>query len=140
MKVVAVSGGFDPLHPGHIKYIEEALKLGDWLKVILSRDDQLQKKDRLRGCIKGRSPFPYEVRKAVLKWGLHDRGEVLMNVDPDITSCTSLRTYQPIHAFAKGGDSWSDSNLPEWHVCKELGIEIIYGVGGYDKPFSSSKM
>ena len=44
--VAAISGGFDPIHPGHIAYINEALKLGDYLLVILTRDEQLMEKDR----------------------------------------------------------------------------------------------
>ena len=139
MVTVAVSGGFDPIHPGHISYIEEALKLGGWLIVILTRDEQLIEKDRLAGYIKKRPPIPYDVRKATLEWGLKDKGEVVMNIDKDITSCMSLRRYHP-DIFAKGGDSWDVDNLPEKVVCDELGIKIVFGVGGYDKPYSSSKL
>ena len=135
--VVAVSGGFDPIHPGHTAYIEESLKLGNWLIVILSRDDQLIEKDKLAGNIKGRMPIPYEVRKATLEWGLGNRGEVVVNIDEDITSCQSLSKYKP-NIFAKGGDSWNIDNLPEKKVCGELGIEIVFGVGSYDKSQSSS--
>jgi len=137
--VVAVSGGFDPVHPGHLRYIEEAKKLGDYLLVILTRDEQLIEKDRVAGNVKKRSPIPYDVRKSVLEWGLGNRGEVVMNIDKDITSCMSLRRYHP-DIFAKGGDSWDLDNLPEKSVCDELGIKIVFGVGGYDKPYSSSKL
>lgn len=136
---VAVSGGFDPLHPGHLTYIEEALKLGDYLLVILTRDEQLIEKDRMAGNVKNRKPIPYEVRKAVLEWGLGSNGEVVPNIDKDITSCKSIRRYHP-DIFAKGGDSWDLDNLPEKSVCDELGIEIVFGVGGYDKPYSSSNL
>ena len=94
MVTVAVSGGFDPIHPGHIAYIEEAKKLG-YLLIILTRDDQLIEKDRLAGKVKNRLPIPYDVRKATLEWGLKDKGEVVMNIDKDITSCMSLRRYHP---------------------------------------------
>jgi len=132
MRIVAVSGGFDPLHPGHISYIEGAIRLGDRLIVILSRDDQLIQK-------KGRFVLPFEVRKAVLEWGLNNRGTVVGNIDKDTTSRESLKYYIP-DAFAKGGDTWDISNLPEKQVCEELGIEIVFGVGGYDKQYSSSKL
>jgi len=138
-KVVAISGGFDPVHPGHLAYIKEALKLGDYLLIILTRDDQLIEKDRMAGKVKNRLPIPYDVRKATLEWGLKDKGEVVMNIDKDITSCMSLRRYHP-DIFAKGGDSWDLDNLPEKVVCDELGIKIVFGVGGYDKPYSSSKL
>lgn len=136
---VAVSGGFDPVHPGHIAYINEALKLGTHLLVILTRDEQLIEKDRLAGGVKNRKPIPYDVRKAILEWGLGDKGEVVMNIDKDITSCVSMKRYRP-DIFAKGGDSWDLDNLPEKPVCDELGIEIVFGVGGYDKPYSSSEL
>lgn len=128
---VAISGGFDPIQPGHIKYIEEALKLGDQLIVILTRNDQLIKK-------KGKYSETYEWRKEVLEWGLRGRGKVVVNMDNDITSCESLRYYKP-DIFAKGGDTWDIDSLPERGICEELGIKVVFGVGGYDKPYSSSK-
>jgi len=128
---VAISGGFDPIHTGHIRYIEEALKLGDELIVILGRDDQLAQK-------KGTCAIPYEVRKAVLEWGLKGRGKVVENIDEDITCCESLEYYRP-DIFAKGGNTWNGESLPEKEVCEVLGIEIAFGVGGYDKPYSSSE-
>lgn len=131
MKIVAISGGFDPIHTGHIKYIECALKLGDKIIVILSRDDQLIMK-------KGKVSVPYEVRKAVLEWGLKGRGCVVENIDKDYTSKESIAYYKP-DIFAKGGDTWALSNLPEKQVCDKLGIKIVFGVGGYDKLYSSSK-
>jgi bifunctional ADP-heptose synthase (sugar kinase/adenylyltransferase) len=51
----------------------------------------------------------------------------------------ALRLYKP-DVFAKGGDSWDEKNLPEYNVCKELGIKIVFGVGGFDKLNSSSKL
>ena len=128
---VCCSGGFDPIHPGHISYIEEALKLGDELLIILSRDDQLVIK-------KHKQPIPYDVRAAVLEWGLRGRGQVVQNIDKDTTSIKSLKHYRP-DIFAKGGDTWNMSNLPEKEVCDELGIKVVFGVGGFDKKWSSSK-
>jgi len=138
-RIVAISGGFDPIHPGHIAYIEAAKKLGDYLLVILTRDEQLIKKDRLAGNVKNRVPIPYNVRKATIEWGLKGKGHVVENIDKDITTCESLKKYRP-NIFAKGGDSWDADNLPEKSVCDELGIEIVFGVGGYDKPYSSSSL
>ncbi len=132
MNVVAVSGGYDPLHPGHICNIEEALTLGDRLLVILTRDDQLLQK-------KGYYVLPYYVRKYVLDWGLQGRGEVVSNIDQDISCRESLRYYRP-DIFAKGGRTWDLENLPESPTCEQLGIQIIFGVGGYDLPFSSSRL
>ena len=135
---VAVSGGFDPIHSGHIVHIEEAAKLGRVL-VILTRDDQLIEKDRLAGNVKRRKPIPYQVRKATLEWGLGNRGAVVSNIDDDITSCESLRKYKP-DIYAKGGNTWDIENLPEKEICEELGIEVVFGVGGRDKLYSSSQI
>lgn len=131
MKTVAISGGFDPIHKGHVRYILEAITLGNWLKVILTRDDQLIAK-------KGKVFMGYDERKEILEAVIgDDRGEVLPNIDSTIASTDSIRKYKP-DIFAKGGDTWDIDNLPEAKVCKELGIEIVFGVGGTDKVQSSS--
>ena len=136
MITVAISGGFDFCHVGHLAYIKEAMKLGDELIIILSRDDQLRKK-------KGYCVMPFEDRKAILEaiiqTGLYDVDKVAENVDEDITSCLSLRVYKP-DIFAKGGDTWNTENLPEQAVCEELGIKVVFGVGGLDKKQSSSNL
>ena len=133
---VAISGGFDFCHTGHLAYIKEAMKLGDELIIILSRDDQLRKK-------KGYCVMPFEERKAILKaiieTDIDDRDKVVMNTDYDITSCQSLRHYKP-DIFAKGGDTWDTENLPEQAVCEELGIKVVFGVGGFNKAQSSSNL
>lgn len=139
LKVALLSGGFDYLHPGHLSYIESAIGQWDIILIALSRDDQLREKDRQLGHPKGREPIPYEVRKALLEWGLKGRAKVVQNVDRDITCCDTLRLYHP-DVFVKGGDTWNAQNLPEASVCEELGIEIVFGVGGHDKPYSSSQL
>lgn len=130
---VAVSGGFDPLHDGHIRYFKEASKLGDELIVILTRDAQLVAK-------KGEAYQGYDERKAILEWGFEGKkvkATIVPNVDTNITSTESIRKYKP-DIFAKGGDSWDEENLPEAEVCRELGIKVVFGVGGFDKVQSSS--
>jgi glycerol-3-phosphate cytidylyltransferase-like family protein len=98
--------------------------------VILTRDDQLSQK-------KGKPFMTYAERKEVLEAIVGDRGVVVPNVDTDITSVESIRKYRP-DCFAKGGDTWDLDNLPEAKVCTELGIEVVFGVGGFDKVQSSS--
>ena len=131
-KRVAISGGFDILHPGHTRHIKEALKLGSYLIVILTRDDQLIAK-------KGFCIMSYEERKEVVEAVLNGRGAVVENIDRDITSVESLRYYHP-DIFAKGGDTWDKENLPEAEICDELGIKVVFGVGGFYKIQSSSKL
>ena len=122
MIIVAVSGGFDPIHVGHLRSIQQAGKLGDKLMVILTRDDQLIQK-------KGYCFMPYEERKEILE-GLHGVDIVVPNVDAGITSNESLEYYHP-GIFAKGGDRTAD-NMPdiEKAICDRIGCRIVYGVGG----------
>ena len=132
LTIVAIAGGFDPLHEEHIAHIEEALKLGHVI-VILARDDQLEAK-------KGYRLLPYATRKAILEWGLKGRGEVVENIDKGITCQESLGYYKPnigTNIFAKGGNAWTKGNLPELETCKRLGIEVRFGIG-VDKSSRSS--
>ena len=130
MTTVAVSGGYDPIHVGHIRSIREGKKLGDKLIVILTRDDQLIQK-------KGYYFMPYEERKEILE-NIEGVGQVVPNIDEGITSNESLEYYRP-DIFAKGGDR-SENNMPEIEkmVCAKIGCRIIYGVGGHKIQSSSS--
>ena len=130
---VAVSGGFDPIHKGHICYIEEALRLGDELLVILTRDDQLEMKN-------GKYATDYEERELILRWGLRGCGkpfEIVKNIDKTIKAYESLLYYKP-DIFAKGGDRTPD-NMPseEIEACNTICCKLVYNVGG-DKIQASS--
>lgn len=117
--VVAISGYFDPLHVGHIEYINLAKKLGDKLIVILNTDEQ--------AIIKKGKPFmPDYDRKKILE-NLKDVDEVRMSIDTDETICKTLQAVQP-DIFAKGGDRFAHE-IPEAKVCNELGIRIVDGLG-----------
>lgn len=130
MKTVAISGGFDPLHVGHIRYIHEAKKLGDKLIVILNGDTFLLRK-------KGYLVFKAEERTELLL-ALKDVDEVFVYDSEKDDVCEALEYIQP-DIFAKGGDRRPGGvPIPEVETCKKLGIEVIYGVGGIDKPNSSS--
>ena len=122
MRIVAVSGGFDPLHVGHIRYIREASKLGDELIVMLTRDDQLEAK-------KGFVFMPYIERKEILE-SIVGVNKVVQNIDESIEVYQTLEYYEP-DIFAKGGDR-TTGNMPksEIDMCNNIGCEIIYGVGG----------
>jgi len=120
MKIVAVSGGFDPLHIGHIRYFKEAKKLGDKLIVILNTDEFLKKK-------KGFNFMSYEERKETIR-AIKHIDEVYRCRDTDQSVCKTLRMIKP-DIFAKGGDR-TLGNIPEREVCEELGIEMVFGVGG----------
>lgn len=120
--VVAVCGGFDPVHVGHIRHFKEAKALGDRLVVILNTDEFLMKK-------KGYVFMPFEERKEVIA-SIRYVDEVVRCADADQTVAKSLELVKP-DIFAKGGDRTAD-NMPkeEIEVCKRLGTRIVYGVGG----------
>ncbi len=131
-RIVAVSGGFDPIHIGHVRMIAEAAALGDELVVILNNDNWLIKK-------KGYVFMPQEERREIL---LNIKGVSRVvftdhaQNDPDRSVCRELRSIKP-HVFANGGDR-NDKNTPEMDVCNELGIEMIFAVGKGGKVQSSS--
>ena len=135
MKIIIVSGGFDPLHIGHINYLCSARELGDYLLVILNSDDFLSKK-------KGFIFMSLSERIEILK-SLRYVDEVVKCIDIDDTVCESLRKVKETAGdveliFAKGGDRTLE-NIPERAICEELGIEMLFHIGG-DKVQSSSEL
>ena len=126
--VVAASGYFDPLHVGHVEYLEFAKKLGDILVVILNNDEQAKLK-------KGESFMPFEERAKILN-ALECVDEVFFSIDKDESVCESLKKVNP-DIFAKGGDRFVNE-IPESPICRELGIDIIDGLG--EKIQSSSDL
>jgi D-beta-D-heptose 7-phosphate kinase/D-beta-D-heptose 1-phosphate adenosyltransferase len=118
---VAVSGAFDPIHAGHIRYISEAAKLGNRLVVILNGDDFLLKK-------KGFVFWPFAERKEIME---HIKGvdQVIAAVDKDQTVCKTLELLKP-DIFAKGGDRSGPDSIPEVGTCHKIGCKVITNVGG----------
>lgn len=133
MKIVVVTGGFDPLHSGHISYIKAARKLGDYLVVGLNSDDWLARK-------KGRSFMPWEERATIVS-ELKDVGRVISFNDNDGTAkdaiCKVRCIFSDAHLiFANGGDRTAN-NIPEMDV-QDSNLTFEFGVGGDDKKNSSS--
>lgn len=129
--IVVVSGGFDPVHSGHIRLIKEARALGDRLIVGINSDEWLARK-------KGRAFMPWQERLCVMN-NLADVDEVYTFNDEDGTACHLLQQVRAHYpdariVFANGGDRTQD-NIPEMSV---PGVEFVFGVGGSDKANSSS--
>lgn len=131
-KIVVVSGGFDPVHVGHVRMFEAAKKLGDRLVVILNNDNWLMKK-------KGYVFMPEKEREEILK-KFRAVDEVILTFhkkDPaDMSVCAELRALKP-HIFANGGDRLR-TNIPEVAVCRDIGTKMIFAVGHGGKVQSSS--
>jgi cytidyltransferase-like protein len=123
MKIIAVSGGFDPVHIGHVRMLQDAARLGR-LIVVLNNDNWLLDK-------KGFVFMPESERREILLAirGVakvviteHERGAT------DRSVCAVLEAIKP-DVFCNGGDRGSD-NTPETNLCRELGIDLLYNVGG----------
>ncbi len=135
-KIVAVSGGFDPVHIGHVRMIQEARLLGDRVVVIMNNDAWLTDK-------KGYVFMPESERKEILE-AIAGVDEVVITDhvpgDPDRSVVRALRQIRP-HVFANGGDRKPDGDpVPEVAVCEELTIEMHYNIGRGGKVQSSSEL
>ncbi|MAH50780.1 cytidyltransferase [Candidatus Pacearchaeota archaeon] len=137
MRVVVISGFFNPIHCGHIDYIRAAASLGDKLIVIVNNDKQV----RLKGTV----PFMSEEDRLKIVSNIKGVDSAVISVDKDGTVCESVRVEYYKHytdyfftsmVFANGGDR-KEGGIPEDILKDELGIGMIYNVGG-EKTESSS--
>ena len=133
MKVVLITGGFDPLHSGHIAYFKTAKTLGDILIVGLNSDDWLVRK-------KGAAFMPWNERLCIIN-NLSMVDEVYTFDDNDGSAkhfIQQARAHYPDAEliFANGGDRTKD-NIPEMDVV-DSDLSFVFGVGGEDKKNSSS--
>jgi len=132
-KIVLVTGGFDPIHSGHISYFKAAKTLGDELIVGLNSDEWLERK-------KGRAFMPWNERLCVIN-NLSVVDEVYTFDDSDGSAKNFIRQIRAHYPdaeliFANGGDRTA-KNIPEMDI-DDSNIKFIFGVGGQDKKNSSS--
>ena len=135
MKLAIVSGGFDPVHVGHIELCNKARNMADSLFVIVNNDAFLERK-------KGRAFMPLKERIAIMQ-SLKGVEVALESVDEDDTVCETLTwlraAYKPKFEemlFCNGGDRVEGGDTPEHELCLKIGIKPVYGLG--DKIQSSS--
>ena len=127
---IAISGGFDPLHSGHLDYIEAASKYGKII-VFLNSDEWLVRK-------KGYVFMKWATRARILK-KFPEIEYVILAKDDSGSVCESLEEYRhQIKYFGNGGDRHSE-NTPEETICRLYGIKNLYGLGG-SKTDSSSDL
>lgn len=133
MKTVAISGGFDPIHKGHIRLICAAAKLGDQLIVILNNDNWLKKK---KGKVFMKQDERQEILEAIC-------GVNVVYLSRHRKDCEDMSVSRELEAlrpdiFANGGDR-KKHNTPEKYTCEEYDIKMVYNIGG-KKVQSSSEL
>ena len=132
-KAIIVSGYFNPLHKGHLECFNKAKALCDELFVIVNSDYQRE--------LKGSKPFQDEEERLLIVSNIKAVDNAILSIDQDRTVCESIRLLANEHgtsydlAFANGGDQ-NNETIPEIPLCKEIGVELIDGLG--DKIQSSS--
>lgn len=138
-RVVVVSGYFNPIHSGHIDYLESAKEIGDYLIVIVNNDKQVE--------LKGSVPFMNQEERVKIVSSLRCVNRAVVSIDDDPTVCQSIRReYYSLQddpffigmAFANGGDR-KEGGVPEDVLEEEIGINMVYNVGG-KKTQSSSRL
>jgi cytidyltransferase-like protein len=132
-KIVLVTGGFDPLHSGHVAYLEAAKQMGDILVVGVNSDAWLVRK-------KGQAFMPWRERSAIIQ-ALHCVDFVIDFNDADGTARHAIQMTRQSYPqdqiiFANGGDR-TDENIPEMDV-NDTNLKFVFGVGGFNKANSSS--
>ena len=119
LTTVAVSGYFDPIHVGHLEYLQLAKKLGDNLIVIINNNLQAE--------LKKGSTFMDEKDRMEIVAALRCVDEVFLSIDSDKSVCKSLERIKP-DIFANGGDRSLDE-IPETAVMKKYNIKMVDGLG-----------
>lgn len=128
-KVVMTSGGYDPIHPGHISCIIESKKYGDKVVVVVNGDSFLSAK-------KGK-PFQNLETRSLIVSGIAGVDYVVpFEIEGDQTVNKALEIIKP-DVFTKGGDRVDAKSIPEWETCQKYSIKVISGVGE-EKKWSSS--
>ena len=131
-KIVAISGGFDPVHVGHVRMIKAAAKLGDVI-IITNSDAWLKRK-------KGYVFMPIEERLEIIE-GFDVVDMVVESIDKDLTVCETLQWLakeENVKIFANGGDKNNTDAIPEADVCRKNKIAMKFNIGGGKIQSSSS--
>ena len=127
-KLAIVSGGFDPVHVGHLEFFERARAMADELFVIVNDDEYLKRK-------KGKPFIPFQERMTIVQ-ALKPVTLPIESIDEGDTVTKTLQWVRALYKskfsemiFCNGGDRTYEGNTPEYQACLELGIEPVFGLG-----------
>lgn len=126
MKIVIASGYFNPIHKGHIEYLNGAKSLGDNLFVIVNSDHQRS--------LKGSKEFQSQEERCFIVENIKACDRVILSIDRDRTVIETIKYIfekygaENTFAFVNGGDQTNQS-IPEAEICNQLGIDLIDGLG-----------
>ena len=132
-KAIIISGYFNPIHKGHLEYINNAKAIAEELIVIVNNDKQR--------ILKNSTEFQLEEERLIIVSNIRAVDKVILSVDEDRTVCQTIQKiaqeFGSVYdlAFANGGDQ-DNTTIPERKICKEMGIALLDGLG--DKIQSSS--
>ena len=125
-KAIIVSGYFNPIHKGHLEYFNSAKSIADKLFVIVNNDKQRE--------IKGSKEFQDEKERMIIVSNIKSVDKTILSIDQDPTVCKTIKMIAEKYgkefdlSFANGGDQNNDS-IPEKHVCEQLNVKLIDGLG-----------
>lgn len=128
--IVATSGGFDPLHIGHLRCLRAASKLGGTLIAIVNGDGFLERKKQYKFMPLGDRMEIIDGIKGV---------DIVTSWDDDTQFVTGAIELIKPDIFAKGGDRAEPKDIPEWDICQKIGCKVVFNVGG-GKIRSSSEL
>ena len=133
-----LSGGFDPVHIGHLAMIKDAKRISENVIILLNSDKWLARK-------KGK-PFMVEAQRAQLLEEFESVSEVIIQIDDDDDSSNNaIIDFHKSHhtktiCYCNGGDRSQEDKIREAQICKDLGIDLKFGIGGIHKLESSSNL
>lgn len=125
-KAIIVSGYFNPIHKGHLKYFNNAKALADKLFVIVNNDFQRE--------LKGSKEFQDENERMIIVSNIKAVDKAILSIDTDRTVCKTIESIAEQFGseydlgFANGGDQNNDT-IPEKPVCEEMNVVLIDGLG-----------
>lgn len=129
--IVCTSGGFDPIHSGHISCFQESKQYADTLVVIVNGDNFLRNK-------KGKAFMNLKERCSIVSSIKNVDYVIPFEIENDSTVIKALEKIKP-NLFTKGGDRYDKKTIAEWNICKKLNIKILTNIGNEKNETSSSK-